>query len=56
LGLTACLFIPLAVPQDGVYPEKVNAGRSGDNTNMRRIGQNTNPSKIKFSGKIPAEF
>lgn len=39
-----------------MYPEKVNAGRSGDNTNMRRIGQNTNPSKIKFSGKIPAEF
>jgi photosystem I subunit 2 len=43
-------------PKDGVYPEKVNAGRSGDNTNMRRIGQNTNPSQIKFSGKIPAEF
>ncbi|EFN55295.1 hypothetical protein CHLNCDRAFT_35549 [Chlorella variabilis] len=43
-------------PKDGVYPEKVNAGRSGDNTNMRRIGQNTNPSQIKFTGKIPAEF
>jgi len=43
-------------PKDGVYPEKVNAGRSGDNTNMRRIGQNQEPVAIKFSGKIPAEF
>jgi photosystem I subunit 2 len=43
-------------PKDGVYPEKVNAGRSGDNTNMRRIGQNKEPVQVKFSGKIPAEF
>lgn len=43
-------------PKDGVYPEKVNAGRTGDNTNMRRIGQNQEPVAIKFSGKIPAEF
>lgn len=43
-------------PQDGVYPEKVNAGRSGDNTVMRRIGLNPNPASVKFSGKIPAEF
>jgi len=43
-------------PKDGVYPEKVNAGRPGDNTNMRRIGQNQEPVAIKFSGKIPAEF
>ena len=48
--------LPGASPQDGVYPEKVNAGRSGDNTNMRRIGQNQEPVAIKFSGKIPAEF
>jgi photosystem I subunit 2 len=39
-----------------VYPEKVNAGRQGANGNMRRIGQNTNPAQVKFSGKIPAEF
>ncbi len=38
-----------------MYPEKVNAGRSGDNTNMRRIGQNVNPVSIKFSGKVGAE-
>lgn len=43
-------------PKDGVYPEKVNAGRSGDNTNMRRIGQNQEPVQVKFTGKIPAEF
>ena len=35
-----------------MYPEKVNAGRSGDNTNMRRIGQNKEPVQIKFSGKV----
>ena len=39
-----------------MYPEKVNAGRQGANGNMRRIGQNTNPSQVKFTGKIPAEF
>ena len=33
--------------QDGVYPEKVNAGRVGDNTNMRRIGQNVNPATVR---------
>lgn len=27
-------------PKDGVYPEKVNAGRSPANANMRRIGAN----------------
>jgi len=38
-------------PKDGVYPEKVNKGRVGANQNMRSIGKNTNPAKIKFSGK-----
>jgi len=43
-------------PADGVYPEKVNAGRVGVNCNMRRIGQNVNPIKVKFTGKGPAEL
>merc|ERR1712193_134929 len=38
-------------PADGVYPEKVNKGRKGANQNMRRIGQNTQPIKVKFSGR-----
>merc|ERR1711879_424137 len=38
-------------PADGVYPEKVNKGRSGSNQNMRRIGQNTQPVSMKFTGK-----
>merc|ERR1712174_118637 len=38
-------------PLDGVYPEKVNKGREGVNQNMRRIGQNVNHVKIKFSGQ-----
>lgn len=43
-------------PKDGVYPEKVNAGRTGANENMRRIGQNVNPSTIKFTGKNPQDL
>jgi photosystem I subunit 2 len=43
-------------PKDGVYPEKVNAGRIGVNCNMRSIGENVNPIKVKFSGKGPAEI
>ena len=43
-------------PQDGVYPEKVNAGRKGANDNMRRIGQNVNPANIKFSGQSPSDL
>lgn len=44
-------------PADGVYPEKVNAGRVGVNQNFRRIGENVNPIKVKFSGRMisPAE-
>ena len=38
-------------PKDGVFPEKVNEGRSIINHNPRRIGQNPNPASIKFSGK-----
>ena len=33
-------------PKDGVYPEKVNAGRQGVNQNFRRIGDNVNPIKV----------
>merc|ERR1711937_30211 len=39
-------------PKDGVYPEKVNAGRVQANGNMRRIGQNVNPIKVKFTGSL----
>jgi len=38
-------------PKDGVYPEKVNAGRSAVNTPDRRIGQNPDPVTVKFTGK-----
>lgn len=39
-------------PKDGVYPEKVNAGRQAVNANKGRIGENANPVQIKFSGKL----
>merc|ERR1719238_136964 len=35
-------------PKDGVYPEKVNAGRVGVNNPDRRIGQNPEPASVKF--------
>ena len=38
-------------PKDGVFPEKVNEGRSMVGHNARRIGQNPNPASIKFTGK-----
>lgn len=38
-------------PKDGVYPEKVNAGRQAVGTNNRSIGKNTNPVNIKFTAK-----
>lgn len=38
-------------PKDGVYPEKVNPGRQAVGTNDRSIGKNTNPVRIKFTGK-----
>jgi len=40
-------------PKDGVFPEKVNAGREKVNHNARNIGSNVDPAKIKFSGKAP---
>ncbi|HIK19357.1 MAG TPA: photosystem I reaction center subunit II [Leptolyngbyaceae cyanobacterium M33_DOE_097] len=40
-------------PKDGVFPEKVNAGREKVNHNPRNIGSNVDPAKIKFSGKAP---
>ena len=38
-------------PKDGEFPEKVNEGRVMANHNPRRIGENTNPAKLKFSGR-----
>ncbi|GFP84016.1 photosystem i reaction center subunit ii chloroplastic [Phtheirospermum japonicum] len=38
-------------PKDGVYPEKVNAGRSGVGLNFRSIGKNASPIEVKFTGK-----
>lgn len=38
-------------PKDGVYPEKVNAGRQQANTVMRGIGKSLDPSAVKFTGK-----
>ncbi|KAF5831045.1 photosystem I reaction center subunit II [Dunaliella salina] len=43
-------------PKDGVYPEKVNAGRVGVNQNMRSIGKNVDPIKVKFTGSEPFEI
>lgn len=42
-------------PADGVFPEKVNEGREKVNHNARRIGENVEPAKVKFSGKAPYE-
>ncbi|MBD2629465.1 MULTISPECIES: photosystem I reaction center subunit II PsaD [Nostocaceae] len=38
-------------PADGVFPEKVNAGRDKVRFVPRRIGQNPSPAQLKFSGK-----
>ncbi|TAF51797.1 MAG: Photosystem I reaction center subunit II [Oscillatoriales cyanobacterium] len=40
-------------PADGVFPEKVNEGRVFAGKVDRKIGDNPNPSKLKFSGKEP---
>ncbi|KAL9275801.1 putative glycerol-3-phosphate acyltransferase 3 [Drosera capensis] len=37
--------------KDGVYPEKVNAGRDGVGQNFRSIGKNVSPIEVKFTGK-----
>jgi len=38
-------------PADGVFPEKVNAGRESKNANARNIGSNPEPAAVKFTGK-----
>jgi photosystem I subunit 2 len=38
-------------PKDGVFPEKVNEGRTMVGHNARRIGANPNPSALKFTGR-----
>lgn len=38
-------------PKDGVFPEKVNEGRTMVGHNPRSIGANPNPASLKFSGK-----
>nr|ARO91351.1 photosystem I reaction center subunit II [Rhodochaete parvula]ASK39573.1 photosystem I subunit II [Rhodochaete parvula] len=38
-------------PKDGVFPEKVNAGREGVGNISHSIGKNLNPSEIKFTSK-----
>ncbi|KZV53167.1 photosystem I reaction center subunit II, chloroplastic-like [Dorcoceras hygrometricum] len=38
-------------PKDGVYPEKVNAGRTAVGLNNRSIGKNTSQFVVKFTGK-----
>jgi photosystem I subunit 2 len=40
-------------PADGVFPEKVNAGRPIVNSVARNIGSNPDPAKLKFSGQAP---
>ncbi|MBW4658668.1 MAG: photosystem I reaction center subunit II [Drouetiella hepatica Uher 2000/2452] len=38
-------------PADGVFPEKVNAGREKVNAVARNIGSNPQPAAVKFTGK-----
>jgi photosystem I subunit 2 len=47
--------IQLLHPADGVFPEKVNAGREYYGKNDRRIGENPEPVTVKFSGKATYE-
>ncbi|WP_421654850.1 photosystem I reaction center subunit II PsaD [Leptothermofonsia sp. ETS-13] len=42
-------------PKDGVFPEKVNQGRAMVNTKDRRIGENPEPAKLKFTGTTTYE-
>ncbi|HHP7231850.1 MAG TPA: photosystem I reaction center subunit II PsaD [Xenococcaceae cyanobacterium] len=42
-------------PADGVFPEKVNEGREYYGKIDRNIGDNPQPSTLKFSGKTPYE-
>nr|WDB00680.1 photosystem I subunit II [Cavernulicola chilensis] len=38
-------------PKDGVFPEKVNKGRKAIGTIEHTIGQNSDPAKVKFTGR-----
>ncbi len=38
-------------PKDGVFPEKVNAGRVGVGNVSHSIGKNLNPAQVKFTNK-----
>ncbi len=38
-------------PKDGVFPEKVNPGRPYVGKKERRLGENVEPPKVKFSGR-----
>nr|YP_010338457.1 photosystem I subunit II [Rhodaphanes brevistipitata]UNJ18407.1 photosystem I subunit II [Rhodaphanes brevistipitata] len=38
-------------PKDGVFPEKVNSGRSGVGNIDHSIGKNLNPVNVKFTDK-----
>ena len=38
-------------PKDGVFPEKLNAGRLGVGNVMHSIGKNAQPVNVKFTGK-----
>merc|ERR1712224_662999 len=56
--LNACFYrilpngeIQYLHPFDGIYPENVKSGRLGSNQKMRLLGQNTQPFKLKFTGK-----
>ncbi|MFM7384629.1 MAG: photosystem I reaction center subunit II PsaD [Microcystaceae cyanobacterium] len=40
-------------PADGVFPEKVNAGREFNGKKDRSIGKNPEPVTLKFSGQTP---
>jgi photosystem I subunit 2 len=40
-------------PADGVFPEKVNEGRTFYGKKDRNIGKNPEPATLKFSGKAP---
>jgi photosystem I subunit 2 len=42
-------------PADGVFPEKVNEGRTAVGSVARNIGANPNPATVKFSGKATYE-
>ena len=42
-------------PKDGVFPEKVNAGRVAVGKRDFSIGKNPNPASVKFTGSASFE-